>query len=57
MYHLTGPNDYLIHVAATSVKDLQRLVLDEFTSRDEVGLVQTTLIFQQWNGGPLLPPP
>jgi DNA-binding Lrp family transcriptional regulator len=56
VYHLTGPNDYLVHVAAASVRDLQRLVLDEFTARDEVVLVQTTLIFQHWDAGPLLPP-
>jgi hypothetical protein len=31
-------------------------VLDQFTARPEVALVHTTLIFQQWEGGPLLPP-
>jgi len=56
LYHLTGPDDYLVHVAATSVGDLQRLVLDEFTARAEVVSVQTTLIFQHWDAGPLMPP-
>lgn len=56
LYHLTGPNDFLVHVTAASVSDLQRLVLDEFTAREEVVLVQTTLIFQYWEAGPLLPP-
>ncbi|AHI01396.1 Lrp/AsnC family transcriptional regulator [Kutzneria viridogrisea] len=56
VFHLTGPDDFLVHVAATSAADLQRLVLDEFTARQEVALVHTTLIFQQWDGGPLLPP-
>jgi DNA-binding Lrp family transcriptional regulator len=56
IYHLTGPNDYLVHVTATSVPDLQRLVLDELTARPEVGHVQTMLIFQAWEGGPVLPP-
>lgn len=56
VYHLTGPNDYLVQVAAASVAELQRLVLDQFTARDEVVLVQTTLIFQHWDAGPLLPP-
>jgi hypothetical protein len=36
--------------------DLQRLVLDEFTSQREVARVETRLIFQQWDCGPLLPP-
>jgi DNA-binding Lrp family transcriptional regulator len=56
VFHLTGPDDFLVHVAAASAGDLQRLVLDEFTARPEVALVHTTLIFQQWDGGPLLPP-
>ena len=56
VFHLTGPDDFMVHVAATSAADLQRLVLNEFTARHEVALVHTTLIFQQWEGGPLLPP-
>ncbi|APU14088.1 MULTISPECIES: Lrp/AsnC family transcriptional regulator [Actinoalloteichus] len=56
LYNLAGPDDYLVHVSTAGAADLQRLVLDEFASRDEVSRVQTTLIFQQWSGGPLLPP-
>ncbi|KID31196.1 Lrp/AsnC family transcriptional regulator [Prauserella rugosa] len=56
LYHLTGPDDFLIHVAAENAAALQRLVLDELTARDEVALVHTNLIFQRWEGGPLLPP-
>lgn len=56
LFHLTGPDDYLVHVAVTGTADLQRLVLDEFTSRREVARVETRLIFQQWSCGPLLPP-
>jgi DNA-binding Lrp family transcriptional regulator len=56
VYHLTGPDDYLVQVAAASVDALQRLVLDEFTARPEVVSVHTTLIFQHWDAGPLLPP-
>ncbi|MFF0289955.1 Lrp/AsnC family transcriptional regulator [Streptomyces sp. NPDC005262] len=56
LFHLTGPDDYLVHVAVTDTADLQRLVLDEFTSRREVARVETRLIFQQWECGPLLPP-
>ncbi|MGP3983010.1 Lrp/AsnC family transcriptional regulator [Streptomyces sp. KR80] len=56
LFHLTGPDDYLVHVAVSDPVDLQRLVLDEFTSRREVARVETRLIFQQWACGPLLPP-
>lgn len=31
------------------------MVLDKITDRREVTLVQTTLIFQEWEAGPLLP--
>lgn len=56
LYHLTGPDDFLVLVAAESVAGLQRLVLDEFTARPEITRVQTMLVFQEWDGGPLLPP-
>ncbi|MFF7920554.1 Lrp/AsnC family transcriptional regulator [Streptomyces mirabilis] len=56
VFHLTGPDDYLVLVAVADMADLQRLVLDEFTSRREVARVETRLIFQQWDCGPLLPP-
>ncbi|MFF8564451.1 Lrp/AsnC family transcriptional regulator [Streptomyces albidoflavus] len=56
VFHLTGPDDYLVHVAVADMTDLQRLVLDEFTSRREVARVETRLIFQQWECGPMLPP-
>jgi DNA-binding Lrp family transcriptional regulator len=56
LFHLTGPDDYLVHVAVTDPAGLQRLVLDQFTSRREVARVETRLIFQQWACGPLLPP-
>jgi DNA-binding Lrp family transcriptional regulator len=56
VYHLTGPDDFLAHVATTSASELQRLVLDEVTARDEVARVHTNLVFQHWAGGALLPP-
>lgn len=56
LYHVTGRDDYVVHVACASVADLQRLVLDEFTGRDEVVRVETHLIYASWPGGPLVPP-
>ncbi len=55
LYHVAGPDDYLLHIATTGVRDLQRFVLDELTSQDVVAHVETTLIFQQWGGGPVRP--
>ncbi|MFI7103431.1 Lrp/AsnC family transcriptional regulator [Streptomyces sp. NPDC050161] len=57
VYHLTGPDDFLVHVTVENSRQLQRLVLDELTNREEISLVHTNLIFQCWEGGPLLPPP
>ncbi|WP_327358147.1 Lrp/AsnC family transcriptional regulator [Streptomyces sp. NBC_01304] len=56
LFHLTGPDDYLVHVAVADAAELQRLVLDEFTAHREVARVETRLIFQQWDCGPLMPP-
>lgn len=56
LFHVTGPDDYLVHVAATGTADLQRLVVEEFTSHREVARVETRLIFHRWTCGPLLPP-
>ncbi|WUH95331.1 Lrp/AsnC family transcriptional regulator [Streptomyces sp. NBC_00433] len=56
LFHLTGPDDFLVQVAVTGTGDLQRLVVDEFTARPEVARVETRLIFQEWDCGPLLPP-
>lgn len=56
LFHLTGPDDYLVQVAVADTADLQRLVVDEFTSRPEVARVETRLVFQQWDCGPLMPP-
>lgn len=53
--HLTGPDDFLVRVAAESISALQRLVLEHFTSRREVAFVHTNIVFQKWRGGPVVP--
>lgn len=54
VHHVTGPDDFLVHVACTDTDDLQHLVLD-LTARREVGRVQTDLVFASWPGGPVSP--
>lgn len=56
LFPLAGPDASVVHVAVAGPADLQRLVLDEFTSRREVARVETRLIFQEGECGPLLPP-
>jgi DNA-binding Lrp family transcriptional regulator len=56
LHHITGGEDFVVHVACATTEDLQRLVLDQFTARREVARVETHLIFSSWTGGPVLPP-
>lgn len=46
LFHLTGEADYLLHVAVSDPDHLRDLVLDELTSRREIGNVNTSLVFQ-----------
>ncbi len=45
VYHVTGSDDYVVHVAVADTEHLRSLVLD-LTARDEVEHVETRLIFQ-----------
>ena len=44
--HVSGSNDYLIHVAVRDTTHLRIFVLDEITARPEVERVETQLIFE-----------
>jgi DNA-binding Lrp family transcriptional regulator len=44
--HVSGANDYLVHVAVRDTEHLRMLVLDEITARAEVEHVETQLIFE-----------
>ncbi len=49
--HIAGENDYMLHVAVRDVNHLRNFTLDELTTREEVGHVETVLIFdhhQSW---------
>jgi DNA-binding Lrp family transcriptional regulator len=45
VFHVSGGNDYLIHVAVRDTEHLRILVLDQITARPEVEHVETQLIF------------
>jgi DNA-binding Lrp family transcriptional regulator len=51
-YHLTGAEDFLVHVAVADTDALRTLVLEAFTSRPEVARTTTSLVFhhQRVNG-------
>ncbi len=46
VFHITGSDDYLVHVAVKDSNHLRDLALDSFTTRSEVDHIQTRLIFE-----------
>jgi DNA-binding Lrp family transcriptional regulator len=44
-YHLTGLDDFLVHVAVADTDELRSLVLNAFTNRPEVARTNTSLVF------------
>jgi len=46
VYHVAGAMDFLLHVAARDADHLRDLTMDAFTTRPEVGRLETHLIFQ-----------
>lgn len=54
IYHVTGPNDFLVHAAVRNPEHLRDLALDGFTSRPEVAHLETSIIFERLSN-PVLP--
>lgn len=48
--HVSGANDYLVHVAAASSDELRDFVLDQLTSRPGVVHAETSLVFEAMRG-------
>jgi len=46
VFHVTGGDDFLVHVAVRDSSHLRDLALDSFTTRPEVDHIQTRLIFE-----------
>ncbi len=46
VFHVTGGDDFLVHVAVRDSNHLRDLALDSFTTRPEVDHIQTRLIFE-----------
>ncbi|WP_433251679.1 Lrp/AsnC family transcriptional regulator [Streptosporangium sp. CA-135522] len=46
LFHVAGPQDFLVHVAVPDADRLQRLILDRFLVRPEIVHLETTLIFR-----------
>ncbi|MDR8408725.1 Lrp/AsnC family transcriptional regulator [Nonomuraea sp. 3-1Str] len=46
LFHVAGPQDFLVHVAVADADHLHRLVLEKFLTRQEIVHLETTLIFK-----------
>lgn len=44
-YYLAGADDFRVHVATNNADGLRRLVIDQFTTREEIEHMETQLIF------------
>ncbi|WP_168583107.1 Lrp/AsnC family transcriptional regulator [Gephyromycinifex aptenodytis] len=50
LFHVSGANDYLVHVAARSTSELRDFVLDHLTGRPDVAHAETSLVFDHVRG-------
>jgi DNA-binding Lrp family transcriptional regulator len=48
LYHLTGAQDYLLHVAVPDTESLRRFVLESLLRRPEIERLQTSLIYEHY---------
>ena len=53
VYHTGGENDFIVHVAVRDADHLRDLALDAFTTRQEVGRLNTALVYEQVQPGVL----
>jgi len=54
VYHVSGANDFLVHVGVRDAHHVRDLALDAFTSRREVEHLETMIIFERV-GNPVIP--
>ncbi len=57
LFHVTGANDYLVHVAVRDSDDLRRFAVDSLVAMPEVTHIETSLIFEHLRGDGLTEPP
>ena len=45
VYHVTGDRDFLMHVAVRDTEHLRDVLLDRFTTREEIARIETHILF------------
>jgi DNA-binding Lrp family transcriptional regulator len=56
LHHVSGQHDFIVHVAVRDADALRDLTMDAFTTRPEVGQIETHLIFEHVRRPELVPP-
>lgn len=52
VFHVTGPNDFLVHLVVADIDHLQRITAEVLTSWPEVAHLETSVVYgQQSHGG------
>lgn len=47
VYHLSGANDFMVHIAVQNAATLRNFVLDSFAERPEVAHIETAVIYEE----------
>lgn len=47
VYHLSGANDFMVHIGVKDAETLRDFVLDSFAERPEVAHIETAVIYQE----------
>lgn len=53
-YHVTGPRDFVLHLAVRDTDHLRDVTMDAFTTRPEVANIETSIIYE-FDSKPVLP--
>ena len=47
VYHLSGANDFMVHIGVKDAQTLRDFVLDSFAERPEVAHIETAVIYEE----------
>lgn len=53
VFHVTGPNDFLVHVVVGDIEHLQTITSDALTTWPEVAHLETSIVYEQRDQGAL----
>lgn len=51
VFHVTGANDFLVHLCVRDTHHLRKVVVEEFSSFPEIGHLESSLVFDHLGSG------